>query len=120
MAVFVNNVEISAAEQERIFQQHGLRFPAGRFWYDRMSGAWGCDGTPAFGLTRAGLEIGGSLPEDATVKAGGMLGFLMHSRIFSLVAGAAAVRAISARRRAGTSAATGRRRISSIREAGRA
>ena len=82
MATFVNNVEISLADQERIFQQYGLRLPSGRFWYDRVSGAWGCDGTPAIGVTRPNLELGGPLPEDATVKRGGMLSFLARSRIY--------------------------------------
>ena len=82
MSVFVNNVEITPEEQERIRQQFGLSLPPGRFWYDRLSGAWGLDGTPALGMTKPGLEIGGPLPEDATVKRSGMLGFLNRSRIY--------------------------------------
>ena len=48
----------------------------------RVSGAWGCDGTPAIGVTRPNLDLGGPLPEDATVKRGGMLSFLARSRIY--------------------------------------
>ena len=81
MPVFVNNVEITDGEQTRIREQYGLSLPPGRFWYDRLSGAWGMDGTPALGMTRPGLEIGGPLPEDATVKKSGLLGFLNRSRI---------------------------------------
>jgi hypothetical protein len=79
MNVIVNNVEISPTEQERIVKEYGLRLPPGRFWYDRISGAWGCDGTPTLGFTRPGLNIGGPLQEDATVKRGGLLSFLARS-----------------------------------------
>jgi hypothetical protein len=80
--VVVNNVEISASEQERIFREFGLRLPSGRYWYDRISGAWGGDGTPTQGFTRPGLELGGPLPEDATVKSGGWLSGLTRTRTY--------------------------------------
>ena len=78
----VNNVEISPREQERLSRTYGFRLPPGRYWYDKESGAWGGDGTPALGYTRPGLAIGGPLPEDATVKRGGFLGFLTRSRTY--------------------------------------
>jgi hypothetical protein len=78
----VNNVEISPREQDRLSRTSGFRLPPGRFWYDKESGAWGGEGTPALGYTRPGLDIGGPLPEDASVKRGGVLGFLTRSRTY--------------------------------------
>src|SRR5262249_25072956 len=37
---------------------------------------------PALGMTRPGLDVGGPLKEDATVKRGGILSFLNRSRIY--------------------------------------
>lgn len=82
MTIIVNNVEITPAEQQRIRQEYGLSLPPGRFWYDQLSGAWGLDGSPTMGITRPGLDLGGPLAEDATVKHGGMLSFLSRSRIY--------------------------------------
>src|SRR5262245_44096644 len=82
MSVFVNQIEITIEEQERIFQVYGLRLPDGNYWYDRISGAWGNDGAPTLGYTRAGLNLGGPLAPDATVKGNGWVTALSKSRTF--------------------------------------
>jgi hypothetical protein len=82
MSVTVNRVEISPPERERISREYGLSLPEGHYWYDRTSGAWGCDGTPALGFTRPGLDLGGPLAEDATVRGDGWLGSLVRSRTY--------------------------------------
>src|SRR5690606_31415590 len=43
-----------------------VRMAPGTYWYDPYSGAWGLEGGPVAGLILPGLELGGSLREDAS------------------------------------------------------
>lgn len=42
------------------------RVPAGRYWYDRVSGFWGLEGQPVAGQIPPGLDLGGPLSSDAS------------------------------------------------------
>lgn len=72
-SVIVNGVTLDANAQARVQQQIGMRLPAGDFWYDGVSGAWGLSGGPALGFTRAGLQLGGALRADASGGGQGVL-----------------------------------------------
>jgi hypothetical protein len=46
--------------------QRGTHVPAGRYWYDQRSGAWGLEGGRTRGFMQAGLQLGGPLRADAS------------------------------------------------------
>lgn len=56
---------------------YGVRVPAGRYWYDAVSGAWGTEGGPAQGQIHPGLQLGGPLRADAS---GGATGVFINGR----------------------------------------
>jgi len=62
--VFINRHPLPADTLQLLQRAFNTRIPAGRYWYDRMSGAWGLEDGPAQGFTIAGLPLGGSLPAD--------------------------------------------------------
>jgi hypothetical protein len=64
--VIVNGTRLSdetVAQLERAFR---VRILDGRYWYDRLCGAWGLDGGPTAGLIPAGLDLGGPLKANAS------------------------------------------------------
>lgn len=65
-AVVINGVTLNTNELEAIAVRWQMRVPAGRYWYDRISGAWGIEGGPTAGFTVAGLDLGGALRADAS------------------------------------------------------
>lgn len=71
-AVFVNGVELKAAELKSQARQLGYVIPDGRYWYDRMTGAWGREGQGTAGFTIAGLALGGPLRADASNGGSGV------------------------------------------------
>lgn len=62
--VFINRHPLPADTLQLLQQAFNTRIPAGRYWYDRMSGAWGLEDGPAQGFTIAGLPLGGAMPAD--------------------------------------------------------
>ncbi len=97
--IFVNGVELSAGTLAMLKQSYGIRIAdaklseaqlaaarrvfgkgvqSGRFWYDRVSGAWGYEGMPAMGQVLAGLPIGGRLRANAS---GGGTPVVVNGRI---------------------------------------
>jgi len=62
--VFINRHPLPADTLQLLERTFNTRIPAGRYWYDRMSGAWGLEGGPAQGFTIAGLPLGGAMPVD--------------------------------------------------------
>jgi len=51
----------------RMFEAaYRTRVAEGRYWYDRISGAWGVDGGPTAGLILPGLPLGGRLAASAS------------------------------------------------------
>ena len=59
----VTQDEIAAAQQEMGIPA-GAPIPAGRYWYDDVSGLWGMEGGPTVGQLLPGLKLGGPLPAD--------------------------------------------------------
>jgi hypothetical protein len=79
--VVVNGVLLSADDVARFELVHGMRIPPGAYWYDAESGAWGTQGGPTQGLTRAGVTLGGSLRADASGGGDGQLtGIFINGR----------------------------------------
>ena len=64
--IVVNDVELSSETVQALQQIYPVEIVPGRYWYDRVSGAWGPDGEPVAGQMLAGLELGGPLREDAS------------------------------------------------------
>jgi hypothetical protein len=65
-AVFVNGTPIPAQQLSALEQQYRTRIADGRYWYDRMSGAWGLEGGPALGIIPPGMMFGGALKANAS------------------------------------------------------
>ena len=64
--VYINDFKLPDGRVTALEQQYRTRVPDGRYWYDRMSGAWGLSGGPTAGFTVAGLNLGGPLKADAS------------------------------------------------------
>jgi hypothetical protein len=69
----VNGVRVSPEEREQFEQRYRLRVPPGAYWYDARSGAWGLQGGPTSGFTRASTTLGGALRADASGGGDGTL-----------------------------------------------
>lgn len=72
-AVFVNAVRLPDAQVRELEGRYSIRIQDGRYWYDRVSGAWGIEGGPALGLVPAGMKLGGALRADASGGGNGRL-----------------------------------------------
>jgi hypothetical protein len=65
-AVVVNGRSLTAETLRALQQVYPVPIAPGRYWYDRMSGAWGREGEPIAGQMIAGLALGGELRADAS------------------------------------------------------
>jgi hypothetical protein len=72
-AVHVNRVALDAKEIAALEQTYRVRILDGRYWYDKVSGAWGMEGGPALGQIHPGLKFGGTLRADASGGGQGRL-----------------------------------------------
>jgi hypothetical protein len=72
-AVHVNRVALDAKEIAALEKTYRVRILDGRYWYDKVSGAWGMEGGPALGQIHAGLKLGGALRADASGGGQGRL-----------------------------------------------
>lgn len=64
--VVFNKTRLSEAFLSAFEKKYGVRIPDGDYWYDAKAGAWGLEGGPTLGFTRAGLKLGGPLRADAS------------------------------------------------------
>lgn len=68
-AVFVNGVRLDETELQGLERRYSSSLPAGRYWYDPVSGLWGSEGGPATGQIHSGLQLGGPLSANASGTA---------------------------------------------------
>lgn len=75
--IFVNGAELSGETVRTLQQVYPVPIAPGRYWYDRISGAYGVEGQPIGGQMIAGLALGGALRADAS---GGTSGVFLNGR----------------------------------------
>lgn len=74
--VVINNQVVTAEQIKDLQARLGIpenaqvQIPAGRYWYDRVSGLWGMEGGPTVGQILPELELGGALRPDASGASG--------------------------------------------------
>lgn len=76
-AVVVNRVVLKPAEVRALATYFRAPVPAGRYWYDRVSGAWGREGGPMQGRLAPNLPVRGKLWRAAS---GGRTGVIVNGR----------------------------------------
>jgi hypothetical protein len=64
--VIVNGQVLPADSVRALEQAYRVPIAPGRYWYDRMSGAWGNEGGPIAGQMMPGLRLGGPLAANAS------------------------------------------------------
>jgi hypothetical protein len=64
--VIINAERLTTVQLRALELQYRVRIVPGRYWYDRVSGAWGMEGGPTAGLILPGLAVGGPLRADAS------------------------------------------------------
>jgi hypothetical protein len=64
--VVINGERLPADVLQVLEAHYRVRVANGRYWYDRVSGAWGVEGGPTAGLILPGLRIGGPLASNAS------------------------------------------------------
>lgn len=64
--ITINQTRLTEARIREVERQWQTSIPEGRYWYDRMSGAWGTEGGPTTGFIHPGLDLGGPLRPDAS------------------------------------------------------
>jgi hypothetical protein len=70
--VFVNGAPLGAETITALEQAYRVPIDSGRYWYDRVSGAWGFEGGPAQGQIAPGLALGGPLRANASAGTTGV------------------------------------------------
>jgi hypothetical protein len=65
-SIRINRVAITVDQVRKIEREYRMRFPAGDYWYDKISGGWGVEGGPTLGFTLPGLNLGGKLRANAS------------------------------------------------------
>jgi hypothetical protein len=75
--VTVNRVRLTDQQVKTFEQRWRIQVNDGKYWYDKVSGAWGMDGGPTAGWIMPGLDLGGPLPADAS---GGTTGVFINGR----------------------------------------
>lgn len=64
--VLINGKRLSDDELARIEAAYHIRIGDADYWYDTVLGAWGVRGGPTLGFIAPGLDLGGTLPADAS------------------------------------------------------
>lgn len=79
--VIINGQPVTEQQIRALQQQLGVPeaapIPAGRYWYDKVSGLWGMEGGPTLGQILPDIELGGPLRVDAS---GGGTGVFINGR----------------------------------------
>ncbi len=79
--IFINGLELNRDQVAALAATYGYSPPAGRFWYDTLSGAWGVIGREPAGFILTGHDFG-PLPADAS---GGDTGVFINGRQINMV-----------------------------------
>jgi hypothetical protein len=76
-AVVINGVALSDREVTALTAHYDVRPRPGRYWYDRVCGAWGYEGGPTVAFALAGVAVGGPLRQHAS---NGNTGVIVNGR----------------------------------------
>ena len=60
--VRINGIDLSTDDIQALEKRYKTTLPEGRFWYDKISGAWGIENGPTIGFVMSGLEVSGPMP----------------------------------------------------------
>jgi len=80
--VYINRVRLDADKLKALETIYQTRIESGRYWYDKMCGAWGVEGGPTAGFIMAGLDLPGPMPVDIS---GGRTGIFINGREIHLL-----------------------------------
>lgn len=64
--VIVNGQALPVKTVHALERAYRVPIAPGRYWYDRLSGAWGAEGGPIAGQMMPGLSLGGRLQANAS------------------------------------------------------
>lgn len=64
--VVINDTRLPEDVVQDLEFRYRVQFRDGRYWYDKVSGAWGLEGGPCVGFGVPGLDIAGPLRPDAS------------------------------------------------------
>lgn len=64
--VIINQTRISDDVVRNLELKYRVQFRDGRYWYDKVSGAWGLEGGPCVGIGVPRLDLAGPLRADAS------------------------------------------------------
>ncbi len=80
-AVYLNRVALDPKDVAALEKTYRVRILDGRYWYDKVSGAWGMEGGAALGQIHPGLKLGGALRADASGGGqGNLTGVFINGR----------------------------------------
>lgn len=71
-SIIVNGAVLSEETVQQLQQIYPVAIPAGRYWYDAISGAYGREGEPVAGQMVPGLTLGGPLSSNASLGTSGV------------------------------------------------
>ena len=75
--VYINAVKLEEEKLKALEEAYGTTIENGRYWYDRLCGAWGVEDGPTAGFIMAGLDLPGPMPADIS---GGGTGIFINGR----------------------------------------
>jgi len=75
--VYINRIKVEAGTLTTLERAYQVNIQDGRYWYDRVCGAWGLEGGPTVGFIMAGLDLPGPMPADIS---GGGTGIFINGR----------------------------------------
>ncbi len=75
--VYFNRVQLSEQQLQSLESMLQTKVQDGKYWYDKMCGAWGVEGGPTAGFVYPGLELPGPMPVNIS---GGGTGVFINGR----------------------------------------
>lgn len=76
-SVYINRVKMDPGKLKTLEADYQTKIGKGRYWYDKMCGAWGVENGPTAGFIMAGLDLPGPMPSDIS---GGGTGIFINGR----------------------------------------